>query len=221
MPPLTSPPCCLAAALAAALTLAAGPARACPAEELLLQTLREVATARGLATGMPRGGELLRRLDRADKNLRQLLADCRREERPARAPAAQVSVSAGGPHGRHRGLHGGEAVHAPPPPPLARVRPDLMPPDAFARLLATVKAQDFEEGRLGVVRSAAGTNGFIAAQVVRLLGTFTFGAAKLKALRLLAPQILDPHNGFLILNAFTFSADKAQARKILARTPAP
>ena len=39
----------------------------------------------------------------------------------------------------------------------------------------------------------------------------------LRALELIAPRLLDPENSFAVYEAFSFSADKEQAKQILRR----
>jgi hypothetical protein len=44
-----------------------------------------------------------------------------------------------------------------------------------------------------------------------------YSPTKLRALELCVPRLLDPENAFLLRQAFTFSADKEQAKQILQR----
>jgi len=75
--------------------------------------------------------------------------------------------------------------------------------------------EHFSSGKLRVLGDAAGWAYFTSDQVVRILGHLTFGHDKLAALRILAPRILDPQNGYHVYKAFTFDSDKQTARKIL------
>lgn len=111
---------------------------------------------------------------------------------------------------------------APPPPPSPSQqprerRPRAMDEGAFGALAAAVKGEGFSEGQLGVVRQAATRNFFTVAQVKALIDLVSFSATKLGVLEAAAPRIVDPENAFAIHGAFTFSADKEQAREILRR----
>lgn len=85
----------------------------------------------------------------------------------------------------------------------------------FGRLVEAVKREAFSAGKLNVLNEAARVNWFSVDQVKALLRSFSFGADKVTALRQLAPRIIDPQNNFQIYGAFTFSAEKEEAKEIL------
>lgn len=87
----------------------------------------------------------------------------------------------------------------------------------FAQLRRAVKKATFSTKQLVVLRQAAAGNHFSCAQVASLLRVFSFSSGKIKALRALAPKIVDRKNDFSILGVFTFSSSKRKARKILSR----
>ncbi len=111
-------------------------------------------------------------------------------------------------------------VSAPQPQPLPPPQPAgpvALNEAQFSEILDAVQAESFEDGKLGVLRDATDYAWYTVAQVVRVLGAFSFGSGKLKALEIMAPQIVDPEHAFKIYGAFTFDGDKKKARKILRR----
>ncbi|MGE0433148.1 MAG: DUF4476 domain-containing protein [Planctomycetota bacterium] len=86
---------------------------------------------------------------------------------------------------------------------------------AFATLLDQVENAGFSSDKLNTIRSAAGVQTFTCDQVAKLLGALNFSADQMKALELLKTRIEDPDKRDTILEAFTFSTDKARAGKLL------
>ena len=108
----------------------------------------------------------------------------------------------------------------PPPPPRGRewrreARP--MNEESFRALIGAVNNEGFAEGKLNVIQEAAARNFFRTAQLRTLIDQLAFSATKLRALELGAPRLVDPENAFTLHEAFTFSADKEQAKQILRR----
>jgi hypothetical protein len=104
-----------------------------------------------------------------------------------------------------------------PPPAALATGPAAMTPARFGQLRRLVKKASFASRRLAAVRQAAARNHFTCAQVVSLLGVMSFSSGRIKALRALAPKIVDRKNDFSIVGVFTFSSSKRKARKILSR----
>jgi Domain of unknown function (DUF4476) len=115
----------------------------------------------------------------------------RNQPRPRPAPAAPVS----------------------PPPP----RHPAMEDAAFGALVASVRDKSFSDAQVTVIEHAATRNYFSVAQVQTLIDLVALSAARLRALELCAPRIVDAENVLTVVDAFAFSADKAQARQILRR----
>jgi hypothetical protein len=103
-------------------------------------------------------------------------------------------------------------VEAPSPP-----RPRAMEEGAFRVLVGNVRNESFSDSQLTVVQQAAGRNWFRVGQVKSLIDLVSFSATKLRVLEMCAPHIVDGENAFSLYDAFTFSADKEQARHILRR----
>jgi hypothetical protein len=58
---------------------------------------------------------------------------------------------------------------------------------------------------------------FRVMQLRMVLDLLACSANKLRALELVAPRLIDPENTMALYEAFTYSADKQQARQILSR----
>jgi hypothetical protein len=96
--------------------------------------------------------------------------------------------------------------------------PRPMAQEAFHALVAAVRNASFSDSQLAVIQQAATRNYFLVGQVRDLIELVAFSATKLRVLELGAPRIVDPENAFAVYDAFAFSSDKAEARKILHRT---
>ena len=99
----------------------------------------------------------------------------------------------------------------PPPPPMP------MDDRSFEMLRRSVDRAPFVSDKLAVLSSAAGTQLFVVPQVLTLLAEIHPSSARLDALQILWPRVLDRQNSFLIYDSFRFSADKRRARAILER----
>jgi hypothetical protein len=110
-------------------------------------------------------------------------------------------------------------VQDPPHLPTAPMVPPhhAMEDGAFTTLITNVRNESFSEDQLAVIEQAATRGHFRAAQLKTLIDTVSFSATKLRVLELCAPHIVDSDNVFTLFDAFTFSADKEQARQILRR----
>lgn len=93
--------------------------------------------------------------------------------------------------------------------------PAVIDEGSLGEISGAIQGESFSDGKITVLRDAAGSWMFTVDQVKRLIGLYPFSADKLNALRILAPRIADRQNNFKIYEAFTFSRDKDEARKIL------
>ncbi|MHB8873318.1 MAG: DUF4476 domain-containing protein, partial [Myxococcaceae bacterium] len=122
------------------------------------------------------------------------------------------------------GMVGSLWAYASAPPPRAAVAVEV---DAAPRagacldqgdlsaITTQISEESFSEQKLAVLEAAAAQRGFCAAQVIEVLGLYSFSKDKLQALRLMKSHIVDPQNQYKILGAFTFDNDKKQAKSIL------
>ena len=95
--------------------------------------------------------------------------------------------------------------------------PPYLLPEEVERLSQAVASESFAEDQLRVLRLGFTGIPIQAVDAKALLGRFNFGEDKLKALQVMAPYLYDRQNAFQLLDAFTFSDDKAAAQRILAR----
>jgi hypothetical protein len=85
----------------------------------------------------------------------------------------------------------------------------------FAALRAAVEAETFSDAKLAVVRSARGR--LTVEQVGELLALFSFSADQLKLVEACKARLVDPENAPALASRFTFEADRAKLRALLAR----
>lgn len=104
---------------------------------------------------------------------------------------------------------------------LRRVEPvpAPMPMDdaSFAALRRSVDRARFTSDKMNVIGAAASSQLFVVRQVLALLDEVEPSSAKLDALQILWPRVLDRQNSFLIYDSFPFSGDRQRARIILER----
>lgn len=112
---------------------------------------------------------------------------------------------------RSRSHRRGERRRAPEPAPV--VYP--IAESDFAYLLARIRAETFSSDKYRVVDTAAEWHWFTSDQVRRLMVEFTFSSDKIRVLERVAPNIVDPYNGYVVYSALTFSSDKERAEAIL------
>ena len=74
---------------------------------------------------------------------------------------------------------------------------------------------NFDDNKLALVEVASLRSLFTCRQCARLLQLFSFSDAKLKALRFMARQIVDPQNAYDIYQAFTFDSDRDKAARLM------
>jgi hypothetical protein len=91
-----------------------------------------------------------------------------------------------------------------------------MSKDDFAKLVASLKKEAFDDNRLKVVGLSAKNNFFSAEQIGTLIDAFPHGSDKTKALQLVAKRLVDAKNSHTILSHFTFDSDKETAEQILS-----
>ncbi|MFO7896581.1 MAG: DUF4476 domain-containing protein [Candidatus Cloacimonadales bacterium] len=85
----------------------------------------------------------------------------------------------------------------------------------FQRLLNNIKAESFADDQLSVLNMAVPHSYFSINQLIQIVDLFTFDDDKISAVEIVAPKIVDLQNGHNLLNAFTYSDDKAAVEKII------
>ena len=85
----------------------------------------------------------------------------------------------------------------------------------FDILCSKIKKQSFLDGKLDMIEVASLGCFYSCRQCIEILGIFTFDSDKLKALKFLAPRIVDQRNNYSIIKSFTFSSDQEKAAAII------
>lgn len=90
-----------------------------------------------------------------------------------------------------------------------------MPSSDFQLLKNQVDDASFSSDKQSIIEMAIQRSTFTCDQIKVLLSAISFESDQLNALRTLAPKIEDPERSFIILDAFTFSSSKEEAKRIL------
>ena len=100
-----------------------------------------------------------------------------------------------------------------------RVAPGPMPMSEadFASLKAAIEGEGFEEQKVSVLSTAAGSTYFTVNQVGELVDLFAFSGGKVKVVEIAKPRILDPQNSFQLYSHFAFDSDKQKVKRILGQ----
>ncbi len=134
----------------------------------------------------------------------QMVVEERREERH-RHHSEEVAVAA-------------PAVYvAPPTPQPVYAAPQGMPEPDFAGMVQAIESEGFEDGKLNVLQTAAGSAWFTVEQVGRLVDLFPSSNGKVKVVETCKPHLVDGQNGFQLYSHFNFESDKKKVRGILGR----
>lgn len=87
----------------------------------------------------------------------------------------------------------------------------------FDRLLNSVREESFSDDQLRIIRLSARNSYFSVDQIIRMINVLTFSDDQLESLRIMYDRVTDPENGHSIINAFTYSSDKAEAERIISK----
>lgn len=88
----------------------------------------------------------------------------------------------------------------------------------FSIVYNRVRNASFDDNKMALIEVATLGCYFTCAQCAKLIGMFSFSDKQLRALRMMAPRIVDPQNGYTIYQVFRFSSDKDEAARILQRS---
>ena len=102
---------------------------------------------------------------------------------------------------------------------IRRPRPafydECLSENEFTILYDRMNKANFDDNRMALLEVACLRSLFTCRQSAQLLKLFTFSDSKLKALRFMARQIVDPQNAYVIYQDFTFDSDKDKAARIM------
>lgn len=87
----------------------------------------------------------------------------------------------------------------------------------FRAVQAGVQGEDFSDGKLALLRSAAADRWFSADQVRQLVQGLSFGSDKVEAAAILYPRVADIQNWYLVYDAFDYDSDKQALRERVGR----
>lgn len=93
-------------------------------------------------------------------------------------------------------------------------RPKAMLDKDFKMMCEVVDEASFTERKIGVIKVACISSYFTSEQCVKLLSMISFDTAKLEALRVLSPRVLNI-DAREIQKQFAFSSSKEEAMKIM------
>lgn len=100
---------------------------------------------------------------------------------------------------------------------LAGVAPAANAPplsaEDFAKLMKSLKAESFDEGKASFVALFAQKGRLTCEQAKEILKAFSFDDDRVKSAVLLYPRVTDPENFFKVLDVFSFSSSKDEVRK--------
>ena len=86
---------------------------------------------------------------------------------------------------------------------------------SFSKLYNKVKQASFNDKKFDLIEVASLGCYYSCAQVVRIMKIFPFDDEQLKALKMMAPHIVDLQNTGLIYQVFSFDSEKAKAEEII------
>ena len=86
---------------------------------------------------------------------------------------------------------------------------------SFSKLYNKVKKASFDDNKFDLIEVASLGCYYSCAQAVSMMNIFTFGDSKMKALRLMAPHIIDLQNASIIYQQFSFESEKQKVGEII------
>ena len=98
---------------------------------------------------------------------------------------------------------------------MSPVRVRAMGKSDFELLHSLLKEEPFESGRVKMIRVACIGNYFTSSQCADMLSLFSFDSSKLQALEYIASRIIDKRAYDVILNEFSFTSNREEAKELL------
>lgn len=86
---------------------------------------------------------------------------------------------------------------------------------SFSKLYNKVKKASFDDNKFDLIEVASLGCYYSCAQVVRIMKIFPFDDEQLKALKMMAPHIVDLQNTGIIYKIFSFDSEKDKAEEII------
>ena len=102
----------------------------------------------------------------------------------------------------------------PPPPPPPSYQP--IAEGKLQKIINAMSREPFAEDKLNILEDATRDHHFLVSQVQQVLSQFQFSKDRLQVVRMLWSRVLDRQNGFQLYNAFQFSNDKEELKRIIS-----
>jgi hypothetical protein len=103
------------------------------------------------------------------------------------------------------------------PPPTYAPAPTAIGDEDFNAVKAAINNASFSQEKLDALAMAKSGRFFTVDQVGELVELYSFPNDKVQAVELVKRNLIDPENGFKLLERFTFPSDKERVRKLLAK----
>jgi hypothetical protein len=94
-----------------------------------------------------------------------------------------------------------------------------MSPQDFEALRLTLAAISFSSDRMEAVKRSVPGNRFTTAQAIVLVDLFGFTEQQVEVATMIVPRLVDPENGTLLADHFTFSSAREKVLRALASRP--
>lgn len=93
--------------------------------------------------------------------------------------------------------------------------PEPLSREEFAKLLKSLKAESFDDGKASFVALFATKGRLTSEQAREILKAFSFDDDRVKTAVILYPRLTDPENFFTLLDVFSFPSSREEVRKKL------
>lgn len=103
----------------------------------------------------------------------------------------------------------------------ANVGPPVMNQQEFSSALQHIRSQSFEDGKLRVAKQVTRGNALRSNQVKRVARQFSFESTRLKFAKFAYQRVSDPHNYYVVNEAFSFSSSVRNLDRFIASRGAP
>ena len=100
---------------------------------------------------------------------------------------------------------------------LGLLNAHAMPSNDYTQLSNSLENASFSSDKIQVLNTLPSNTSLTMSQGIGILEAFSFASDQLKALRIIAPYLLERDKQYLLLDTFTFSSDKQKASSILAQ----
>jgi hypothetical protein len=100
---------------------------------------------------------------------------------------------------------------------LGLLNAHAMPGTEYNQLSNSLENASFSPDKIQILNALPSNTSLTMSQGIGVLETFSFASDQLKALRTIAPYLLERDQQYLLLDMFTFSSDKQKASSILSQ----